>query len=716
MAQTVAGEIIVKFGAETSTFRMELDRTNAALRQAGQSWTASIGKLPKATREASQRAAADFRKIGESAQQAAKQVEKSEGNITRLMATRALTRGLTGKPSITSAERFIGDYLNLGNYAKAIFPVTGGLAVGVLLAEFVDKIQKVKAAIDKVRNDAQSLTDGFRAMNLPLQQQNDELDASNAKLANEIAKLQGKPTNGLAEALADARVMADKLAISLDKDLSKAQDLLKENSPGFLGGLMGFAGTEDIQKEIADFRKRVKATQDAGVATLHSIGNPGGGPGHPLGIRFTTTPQAVNADTQRQTLALYDGEISNLTKQLGEAQGYRLTGGLDLTGTGAGAVLARPEARVAALKGLVQQLKEERDEIVAINRNQSLTKTRDALAARSAASGPPGFKITADMRARLKAWQDEVRLDEKMAELMRNNEAALKRINDEAKKHAQAIQKEVDMLNAKTAALRNLTNVVGTSQQAQRNAAIVNMRNEGAAAGEDPRVIEAKIQQQKAQWAYEDAQNKTVDWTKGGMKGGAYEYFQQMNDNIQTTAQNVNTVLGGAFKGLGSVMTQVIDGQRGAWSNFFFSLARQFSSIGLNKIFGLFSGFALGKLSGGLSPMTLGGGGSGLLSALSSVSMPAFASGGYSPGGPILVGENGPEIISSRPGDYITSNNKLGRGAGAMYYIDARGANAADVESRVHRALVAVHGSAVQNAVAVQKEIRARSPRSKFQP
>jgi hypothetical protein len=44
--------------------------------------------------------------------------------------------------------------------------------------------------------------------------------------------------------------------------------------------------------------------------------------------------------------------------------------------------------------------------------------------------------------------------------------------------------------------------------------------------------------------------------------------------------------------------------------------------------------------------------------------------------------------------------------------IDARGADAAAVEQRVQRALMQVHGKAVQDATAVQKEINRRVPMS----
>ena len=49
------------------------------------------------------------------------------------------------------------------------------------------------------------MAEAFRGLSAPLQLTNDELALSSARLTNEIAKLEGKPQNGLATALADAK-------------------------------------------------------------------------------------------------------------------------------------------------------------------------------------------------------------------------------------------------------------------------------------------------------------------------------------------------------------------------------------------------------------------------------------------------------------------------------------------------------------------------------
>lgn len=94
----------------------------------------------------------------------------------------------------------------------------------------------------------------------------------------------------------------------------------------------------------------------------------------------------------------------------------------------------------------------------------------------------------------------------------------------------------------------------------------------------------------------------------------------------------------------------------------------------------------------------------------------AHAEGGpVSPGNAYLVGERGPEILTGASGN-ITSNvasrRMLGNSTGStLYYnIDARGTDPVLTEQRTRTALLAVHNSAVSNAVQVNAERIKRSP------
>lgn len=89
------------------------------------------------------------------------------------------------------------------------------------------------------------------------------------------------------------------------------------------------------------------------------------------------------------------------------------------------------------------------------------------------------------------------------------------------------------------------------------------------------------------------------------------------------------------------------------------------------------------------------------------------AGGGVDPGKTYMVGEEGPELWTPPSKGTIIPNGKLG-GTTVMYSIDARGADAAAIEQRVNKALIAVHGSAVKHSAAVQAEMAKRKPKGTY--
>jgi hypothetical protein len=112
------------------------------------------------------------------------------------------------------------------------------------------------------------------------------------------------------------------------------------------------------------------------------------------------------------------------------------------------------------------------------------------------------------------------------------------------------------------------------------------------------------------------------------------------------------------------------------------------------------------------------GGGLGILSSIGSI-FSAF--GGFlAEGGPIsshhwyVAGEKGPEIIGGVNGRVFNTRGgtSMPMGQGAFYYIDARDANASEVDARVRYGLAQVHGSAVAASYATAQEAARRRPLS----
>src|SRR5271166_4872671 len=184
---------------------------------------------------------------------------------------------------------------------------------------------------------------------------------------------------------------------------------------------------------------------------------------------------------------------------------------------------------------------------------------------------------------------------------------------------------------------------------------------------------------------------------------GLKVWLAEMQVQWTSQAQQFHDVMSRAFQGIGDNLARMLVTGKANWASFFASIAEELAKLAINDLFRAL----LGSLSGGA--------GGGFLKGLASLFGGGRAGGGELDAGHFyLAGEAGPEIIggvNGRAFDAGTSASMLS-GGGANYYVDARGANAADVEARVQRALVAVHGSAVRTSYVVMQEAMRRRPLS----
>jgi len=188
---------------------------------------------------------------------------------------------------------------------------------------------------------------------------------------------------------------------------------------------------------------------------------------------------------------------------------------------------------------------------------------------------------------------------------------------------------------------------------------------------------------------------------------GLKVWLAEMQVQWTSQAQQFHDVMSRAFQGIGDNLARMLVTGKANWASFFASIAEELAKLAINDLFREL----LGSLSGGAG----GGAGGGFFSGLASLFGGGRAGGGELDAGHFyLTGEAGPEIIggvNGRAFDAGTSASMLS-GSGANYYVDARGANAADVEARVQRALAAVHGSAVRTSYVVMQEAMRRRPLS----
>jgi hypothetical protein len=149
--------------------------------------------------------------------------------------------------NVRAAEQFAEKMLGLGPIVQAAFPIIGAVAFLGIIGEAGKKVYEF---IEGIQSAPEKVAGAFREFGTSLQLSNDQLAITNARLENDIAKLEGRRPNNLKVALLEAKEAADKLAEALDKDLDALNKLLKEQSHGWLGQLFGQPGAG---KEAAEF-------------------------------------------------------------------------------------------------------------------------------------------------------------------------------------------------------------------------------------------------------------------------------------------------------------------------------------------------------------------------------------------------------------------------------------------------------------------------------
>lgn len=248
--------------AGTAEFLVDMDKANASIKKLGD----AARQANQSTASGARAATASIREFGEAAR------GSSQHAVSGVQATSAALRVLEGgiTNNLRAAERFAANFLGLGSALRAVFPIAGGIAFAGILAELTGKAANF---IREWRQAPFELEEAFRTSTAGARLNNDELALTNARLDQQIAKLQGRRENTLAVALREAVVEADKLADSLDHAFKEANKALEETSvkwwqqifqgkeagPGTLFGLAG--------NDLEDFMRETQAR--VGELNLH---------------------------------------------------------------------------------------------------------------------------------------------------------------------------------------------------------------------------------------------------------------------------------------------------------------------------------------------------------------------------------------------------------------------------------------------------------------
>lgn len=104
----------------------------------------------------------------------------------------------------------------------------------IMLPEMITNlVEGIVNFVEKQRDALQTSIVSWREYNEALEISNAAIKVSNAQLDEQIAKLEGRPSDGLRVALLEADEAAQKLALELDKDFDSTDEHLKKSSAGF---------------------------------------------------------------------------------------------------------------------------------------------------------------------------------------------------------------------------------------------------------------------------------------------------------------------------------------------------------------------------------------------------------------------------------------------------------------------------------------------------
>lgn len=311
----------------------------------------------------------------------AKVREFKSHSVSEAKATAAGMKVLEGQffNNAKAADGFVESILGAGPILQKAFPViaAAGFAgmIGELTMKTVEFFKTIQEAPERIGG-------AFREIAAPIHLANDELAVANDRLENDIAKLEGHHENTLKLALDEARVAADRLADSLDKDLSSLHKLLEEQNVSFWRQVAGEAKSKDIQEEIGGktgtggFRGRVAQINEAGDEELSKAKTLG----EQAKVREDTNKALARAYAMEMAWVAEQLRVSkSLEEQRAKGPVFNKESGLFEGMQGDQAAIDDQSARIELLQGVQRQLQFEVAGIRSQSSNAALTSRKSEL-------------------------------------------------------------------------------------------------------------------------------------------------------------------------------------------------------------------------------------------------------------------------------------------------------------------------------------------------
>jgi hypothetical protein len=221
MAQPAA-EVKVVFTAETTTWSAALDKAQRQL-DALKGATRSAGELTR------------------------KEMGEARGSIA-----------LMGEEFGIHLPRHVRSFVaELPGVASAMSAAFNAVAIFAIADAIFKAGEKVVEFAEKTENAARKNEAAWREAGESLKSSNAELLLASTRLESQIARLEHKPENKVAEAMAEAAVEAEHLEQRLDGVLKRYEDLLKVQAPGMMSEIVGQAGTSYEQTMLREHQRHM---------------------------------------------------------------------------------------------------------------------------------------------------------------------------------------------------------------------------------------------------------------------------------------------------------------------------------------------------------------------------------------------------------------------------------------------------------------------------
>jgi hypothetical protein len=651
-------------------------------------------------------------------------------------------------------QTFIAKLPGVSSAMSAAFDTVAVIAMIDIVVKAGEKIYEFAEKNEKA---AKKNAEAWDAVNKPLATSNDELRVTNDRLEDSIAKLEGKPSNGLKTAIDEAIVSADKLSAKLDADLKKIEDVLKASSPSMFGAQLfkGQASTKDIEDKYADLQSRIQGTTQSGNDAIRAAR----GSKDPLALK------AAQDDLNKKLSDLYT-EGANFAKTVIDTARLAQVAQKNPNAypvsyrTGFNAQDMGP--RIQDASGLLSFFNSQQDALDLGNQNTALNTKKGSLEQQKQLAEEEakrqkafGAMVLSMVRENQFAGQESDRINEALVKTFvegekqdREQEARIQRAVLQTFEAAEKQQKAAEQIEEARIKLEVARGRLSALEGAKAMQALHQSSNaDWLASAQDlgaqgiPVPNAAQHMREAGVQGLMDAQN-VLDNTWRGMVDNVFDELIKKSENTskqieQLALRMVDEINGELAKGM--------TGGKMDFSKIFDSASQSLAKTGLEKAegaglkaLGLGSGHKNadgyhmwvdnlpGGASGSASSGLVGAAGKGLLGMLNDSNFlgslfggrvfgaGSIFGGGHALGGdvaagvPIDVGELGRERFTPSVPGRITPHNQLG--GGNVWNIDARGTDPALTRENFQNALVATHHAAVANTMRMMQDHQRRVP------